>query len=133
MVMMQKTMRLISDERSKKIMGIIMSDDISEKDWKKLRSLQDQALNIACERIFHKINKVIESRGAESHKYYLKLWKVLQKEDKEISLMFDDLKRSTAIFKLAAWKRNGVLSIEDFEKLTEETQKRIEGISNIES
>jgi hypothetical protein len=57
---------------------------------------------------------VIESRGAESHKYYLKLWKVMQEEDKEISLMFDDLKRSTAIFKLAMWKRNGILSGEDF-------------------
>ena len=110
-----------------------MIDDIPEKDWQKLRSFKDQALNIACERVFHKINKVIESRGAESHKYYLKLWKVLKEEDKEISLMFDDLKRSTAIFKLAAWKRNGVLSIEDFEKLSEETQKRIEVISNIKS
>lgn len=131
MVMMQKTMRLISDERSKKIMGIIMSDDISEKDWKKLRSLQDQALNIACERIFHKINKVIESRGAESHKYYLKLWTVLREQDEEISLMFDDLKRSTATFKLSVWKRNGILSDENLKEFTEETQKRIESLCEI--
>ena len=38
-------------------------------------------------------------------------------KDEEISLMFDDLKRSTAIFKLAMWKKNGVLSGEDFEEL----------------
>jgi len=109
-----------------------MRHGIPERDWKKLRTLKDIALNIACERIFHKINQVIESRGAESHKYYLKLWKVMQEEDKEISLMFDDLKRSTAIFKLAMWKRNGILSGEDFKELTEETQKRIESICNIE-
>ena len=109
-----------------------MSYDIPERDWKKLRVLKDAALNIACERIFQNISKLIESRGAESHKYYLKLWKVLQKEDKEISLMFDDLKRSTAIFKLAMWKKNRILSGEDFEELTEETQKRIESICNIE-
>jgi len=109
-----------------------MSRDIPERDWKKLRSIEEAALNIACERIFQKITKLIESRGAQSHKYYLKLWKVLHEEDKEISLMFDDLRRSTAIFKLAMWKKNGILSGEDFEDLTKETQKRIESIYSIE-
>lgn len=108
-----------------------MSTDIPEKDWKKLRSLKDTAINIACERIFQKINKLIDSRGAESHKYYMKLWKVMEEEDKEISLMFDELKRSTAIFKLAMWKKNGIISGEDFEELTEETRQRIESICNI--
>ncbi len=46
--------------------------------------------------------------------------------------MFDDLKRSNAIFKLAMWKRNGILSGEDFEELTEETQNRIDSICNID-
>jgi len=108
-----------------------MSSDIPEKDWKKLRSLKDTAINIACERIFQKISTLIESRGAESHKYYLKLWKVIEEEDKGISLLFDDLKRSTAIFKLAMWKKNGVLSVDDFEELTEKTRQRIESICNI--
>ncbi len=109
-----------------------MNPAIPERDWKKLRSLKDTALNIACERIFHKINKVIGSRGSESHRSYLKLWKIMKEEDKEISLMFDDLKRSTAIFKLAMWKKNEILSNEDFEELTEETQKRINTLCNIE-
>jgi len=30
----------------------------------------------------------------------------MEEEDKEISLMFDDLNRSTAIFKLAMWKKS---------------------------
>jgi hypothetical protein len=77
-------------------MELNMSHGIPERDWKKLRVLKDTALNIACERTFHKINKVIESRGAESHKYYLKLWKVMEEEDQEISLMFDVLLEFTA-------------------------------------
>ncbi len=109
-----------------------MSRDIPEKDWKKLRALKDTAINIACERIFQNINKLIESRGAESHKYYLKLWNLLREKDKDISLMFDDLKRSTAVFKFAMWKKNGILSDEDFKSLTDETQKRIESICSIE-
>jgi len=110
-----------------------MNQHIPEKDWKKLRALKETALNIACERIFSKVNEVIKSRGAESHKYYLKLWKVIREEDKEISLMFDDLSRSNAIFKLAMWKRNGILSGVDFEELTEGTQKRIDSICNLGS
>ncbi|MBC2744655.1 MAG: hypothetical protein HGJ93_16905 [Desulfosarcina sp.] len=108
-----------------------MNHRIPEKDWKKLRALKEDALNVACERIFHKIDAVIEARGTENHKTYLRLWKVMKEEDDEISLMFDDLKRSTAIFKLAMWKRNGILSDKDFEELTEETQNRIDTICNI--
>ena len=108
-----------------------MSHDIPERDWKKLRALKDAALNIACDRIFQNITKLIESRGAESHKYYLKLWKVLKEKDKEISLMFDDLKRSRAVFQLAMWKRNGILSEDKFNELTEETRNRINSILNI--
>ena len=84
-----------------------MNHDIPEKDWKKLRALKERAINSACERIFYKINALIDSRGSESHKYYLKFWKVMKTEDKKIGLMFDDLKRSTAIFKLAMWKKMG--------------------------
>jgi hypothetical protein len=96
----------------------------------KLRSLKDSALNIASERVFEKIKNLTESRGAESHKYYLKLWKLMREEDREISLMFDDLKRSTAIFKLAMWKKNGILSQESFDELSEETKDHIELIIN---
>lgn len=105
-----------------------MRDNIPEKDWKKLRSLKDSALNIACERIFEKIKKLMDSRGAESHKYYLKLWKMIKAEDREIALMFDDLKRSTAIYKLAMWKKNGILSNESFDQLSEKTRERIKSI-----
>ena len=109
-----------------------MSRDIPESDWKKLRNLKESALNIACERILQKVEKLIESRKAESHKYYLRLWEVLREGDKEISLMFDDIKRSTATFKLAMWKKHDILSGESLEEFTEETRKRIESLCNIE-
>jgi len=104
---------------------------IPETDWKKLRSLKDAALNTACERILLKISSVLEARGTESYKCYIKLWEIIQSEDKEIALMFDDLKRSTAIFKLASWRMNGLLSDDDLEKFTEETQERIQLLSDI--
>ena len=54
----------------------------------------------------------------------------MKEEDKKISLMFDDLKRSTAIFKLAMWKKNGILSNESFDELSKETQEHIDLILN---
>jgi hypothetical protein len=108
-----------------------MSFKIPEKDWKKLRSLKDATLNMACERIFIKIDKLSKERGATSHKYYLKLWKLIHSEDEKIALMFNDLKRSNAIFKLATWKNNELLSIDDFKEFTKETQDRIQSICDI--
>jgi len=108
-----------------------MRATIPEGDWKKLRALKEPALNITCERIFQKIRRLVESRGADSYEYYLKLWALLREEDKELSLMFDELKRSTAIFKLAMWKKNGILSDESFNELSEETRNHIDLILNL--
>ena len=108
-----------------------MGREFPEKDWKKVRTLKDAALNVACERIFQKVERLMESRGAESYKYYLKLFDLIREQDKEISLMFDDLNRGTAIFKLSVWKRNGILSDENFREFSEETQARIESFCEI--
>jgi len=56
---------------------------------------------------------------------------MIESEDKEIALMFDDVKRSTAIFKLARWKMKGLLSDADLERFTKETQERIQLICDI--
>lgn len=96
-----------------------------ERDWKQIRKIKDKLIQTACERIFEKVDPVVSVRGEESHQAYLKLWKIMEKEDKKIVEMFDDLKRSTAYFKLAAWRQNGLLSDEDFEMFSEDTQNAV--------
>ena len=98
---------------------------ILESDWKKLQAVKDDLLNIFCARIFEKINKIIKEQSGNEHKAYLKLWKILEKEDQEIAIMFNDFKRSNALQKLAVWKRNGVISDDYFSMLSNETQKRV--------
>jgi hypothetical protein len=39
--------------------------NIPESDWKKIRVLKDSVLNIACERIFEKINEIMEERSVK--------------------------------------------------------------------
>ena len=104
---------------------------VPESDWKKLRAMKDDALNFACERIFEKINEIMEARKGKEHKAYLQLWRILKEEDREIAVMFDDLKRSNAIHKLVAWKRNGVISDGKFAQFSEETQQTVRELNEI--
>jgi hypothetical protein len=99
---------------------------VPEDDWKKLRALKDDALNLACERIFEQIEKVAGQRKGKEHQAYVELWRMIEKEDREISAMFDDLKRSDAIYKLAAWRRNGVISEDTLTEFSDETRREIE-------
>ena len=98
---------------------------VPESDWKKIRALKDTVLNIACERIFEKIDEIMEERKGKEHQAYLQLWQLMNKQDREISIMFDDLKRSNAIHKLAAWKHNKVISDKSFAELSAETQRTV--------
>ncbi len=95
---------------------------IPEQGWKRLRKLQDQLLQNTCDKILDRAKIVIDKRKNDSHKTYLNLWKTLKKEDSKLSMMFDDLKRSTAFFKLASWEKFGILSDEDLIQFSEETR-----------
>jgi hypothetical protein len=99
---------------------------IPESDWKKLRSLKDITLQRACDRILGRIAEVAESRGSESHEAYKKIWNIMDREDRQLAEMFDDLKRSTGLFKLALWWENGILTDEELSQFSEETQNKIQ-------
>ena len=99
---------------------------IPESDWKKLRKIKDNMLNTSCRNIFQKIDGISKKIDGREHEAYLELWKLLNKEDKDISIMFDDLKRSNAVQKLSAWKQKGIISNEQISGFTDETQQIIE-------
>lgn len=103
--------------------------DIPEKDWKKLRSLKTRALNDACERILDAVAQIVQKRHGREHEAYLELWDFIRKQDYLIALMFDEFKRSTAAYKLAAWQRHGLVSESDMALFTEETQAKVKAIN----
>jgi len=98
---------------------------VPEKDWKRLSALKQNLLNSACESIFRRIEQVSSTRKDREHEAYLALWKLIKKEDAAIAEMFDDLKRSDALFKIAALKHHGVLTDEQLAQFSEETQERV--------
>lgn len=102
---------------------------IPEQDWKLMRSMKDHVLNGACAKILASVESIVQKRDGRNHKVYQSLWDLLKKEDAVIASMFDDLKRSTAFFKLAAWQRNGLVSKSELALFTEETQNIVKTIN----
>ena len=100
-----------------------------ERDWKKLRSLKTRALNDACGRILDAVTQIVQKREGREHEAYIELWKLIQEQDDTIALMFDDFKRSTAVSKLAAWRRHGLVSESELASFTEETQAAVRAIN----
>lgn len=104
---------------------------VPEKDWKRLKKLKDEKLNKACSNILQKIESEIKGEEKNSHEVYLKVWKLIEREDKKIAEMFDDLRRSNALYKLASWKIYGLLNDEELSGFSEETRSTIEKIESL--
>jgi len=103
---------------------------IAEKDWKLLRAMKDEKLNQACGEILRKIESEITGNENENHKSYLKVWDLVNSSDREIAEMFNDLRRSNAVLKLASWMRNGLLTEKEVNEFSEETRSTIEAITS---
>jgi hypothetical protein len=102
---------------------------IPETDWKKLRSLKTRALNDACVRILDAVAQLGLNREGREHEAYLALWELIRTQDAWIAAMFDDFKRSTAVYKLAAWQRHSLVSEGDLAAFTEETQAAVKAMN----
>lgn len=98
---------------------------VPEKDWKRLSGLKENLLKSACETIFRRIEQISSARKGREHEAYLELWKEIKKEDDAIAEMFNDLKRSNAVFKMAALKHYGVLTDEQLAQFSQETQQQV--------
>jgi hypothetical protein len=102
---------------------------IPETDWKKLRVLKTRALNDACALILDRVAPIMQQRGGREHEAYLALWELLQTQDEWIASLFDDFRRSTALYKLAAWQRHGLVTESDLASFTEATQATVKAIN----
>ena len=59
----------------------------------------------------------------------MEIWKLLKKEDKKIAAVFNDQRRSNAIFKIAALRSYGYLSDEEMKGFSTETQEKVKIIT----
>jgi hypothetical protein len=108
-----------------------MSSDIPEADWRLFKEVHQRLLERYCSRILEEMATL--SRGAEgtAHDRYLKVYKLMQKRDKQIAHAFNDFRRSTAVMQLAIMRRMKLLTDADLTMFSEPTRARIEGIASL--
>ncbi len=91
-----------------------------------MTKIQKKLINQLCGSILDKADTIIAAKDGREHEAYLSLWKMLHKEDAKVSLMFDNMRRSDAFYKLAAWKNNNLISEDDMKEFSDETQQVIQ-------
>ncbi len=99
--------------------------EIKESDWKIFRKLHPVAVERYCERVLAESELLHRDPSRSAHERYLALYQLIHKRDKELADLFNDFRRSTALWCLAAIKGHGWLTDEEFEQFSEETQNLV--------
>ena len=103
-----------------------MSREIKGSDWKLLRQMAPVALERFCQRILEEIDRLGSDSSKSHHQRYLAIFAVLQRRDHEIARAFNNMRRSTALTQLATIYSYGLLTEEEFSRLSPETRSVIE-------
>ncbi len=84
-----------------------------------------------CEQILRRATDIAAAPGITNHQRYLKMWKMIQAQNKEVAIAFDDHRRSTAFLKILQIHRRGLFTEEEFARFSEETQKRVLAVESV--
>jgi len=103
-----------------------MNRDIPERDWKKLRSFKPEMLNVLCERINKKAEKLINSDDKNEHEKYIELYRYINDADRTVALCFDDWRRSNIRTKISALLSENLLTDEHVQELSDETKRTVD-------
>ena len=101
---------------------------IKESDWKFLSELRKTALDRYCERVLAEIEEVKSDETENFHQRYRAIYAIVARRDKELALVFDDHRRSTAILEIAALKARGLLKDDEFIRFSQETRAIVEAM-----
>lgn len=102
-----------------------MPKQIKESDWKLLSQLRTAALEQFCQQILAEIESINANHAISAHQRYLEIYQIIHRRDKEVAQIFNDHRRSTAFFELAAIQSLGLLTPEEFQRFSQETRDAV--------
>jgi hypothetical protein len=102
-----------------------------ESDWKLLRSLHRAALERYCAQVLDECAVVVRDDNLSAYDRYLRLVRLLRERDDGVAAAFDDLRRSTAIQRLAAMINLGVVSSVELAPFTPATRESAMALAEI--
>ncbi len=98
---------------------------VPERDWKVFKKVHPLALDRFCARCLAEARKALQQSAKSSHEVYLELYKLMQDRDKDVARIFDDYRRSTALFQIAMMEREALLTREEWQEFSDETRESI--------
>jgi len=102
-----------------------MQHAIKEADWKLLRTVHPLALERCCDRVLREVERVVQDISMGTHARYKAPFDLVQKRDREIARLFNDPRRSTAMTMLAGLHAEGLLTDEEFSRLSPDTRSTV--------
>ena len=105
--------------------------NVPESDWKLLRSVHRAALERYCARILDECAVVIRDDTRSAHERYLHVVRLLDERNRRVASAFDDLRRSTAIQRLAAMISLGVVGSVELGQFTSATRESATALAEI--
>jgi hypothetical protein len=103
-----------------------------ESDWKILSQLKPFALDRLCKRHLGKATITLnQAADGNHHAIYLQLSQGFEKAEKDIDRCFNDWRRSTAIYTLANWRKEKLLTDGEYQQFSKETQANVNVILSL--
>lgn len=97
---------------------------IPESDWKLFKEIKAKALDKFCADALAEFKEIIEDNSKDAHERYLLHYRIVENQDKRMSLIFDGHSRSKAVLQLMAMRGEGLADEDLVSKMSDEMQKR---------
>ncbi len=101
-------------------------DQISEADWKILRSMRPVALERYCERILGEVSNLAAGDVGTAEERYHALWDLLRNRDGMIADALDDHRRSNALPKIMNMRVGNMLTDDEYRRFSAATRDRVD-------
>lgn len=103
-----------------------MSGSLPERDWKYLRSIEQELLSGLCKKINQRTAQLLNSEFESEHKKYLALYKHIEASDKIVADCFNDWRRSNLWLKVPLLRRHKILKDEHIANLSDAARELLD-------
>jgi hypothetical protein len=100
-----------------------MARGFPESDWREFRQLRELALQRFCQRVLIEVEQISSDPTKSFHDRYLRVYRLLQRRDRELGEAFNDPRRSTAMMQLAIINSRQLLEPEELMRFTVSTRE----------
>jgi hypothetical protein len=108
-----------------------MQDRIKESDWKIYRRVHQAALLRYCDKVLSEIQYFAGERDKTSHERYLEIYKRIHERDETLAKLFNGLKRSDAVFKLAGMRYQNLVTDDEFAEFSQDLRDHVEVVLRV--